>query len=360
MTDRPGRRPRMGFRAATARYGVLAVFLCGAVSTTERRMAAYAQDGISTHAAESENDRSKPSGRQIGSARMTGRRRPVVPSDDWTYRPTVVVRRGTSQGTGTIIASIDGETLVLTAAHVVRDQGPIVVELHRFNLGVERFAPQPGSWPRRVQAVVAASDAAADLAVLKIEKMRALPYVARLAHRATDPTAGSQVTSIGIDLGTELAAWTSLVVEILSFKLNDSREERQFLITEQVPEHGRSGGGLFGSGGELVGVCVGHAELLKGKRMGVFGSLESIRLLLDDHQMTAAIARSEAPGLEGPARQRGAPRPQESHRGRAPPRLGSAAGSRARRSCIKLLPHPSFRPAVSASVFPALPHDLPG
>ena len=43
-----------------------------------------------------------------------------IASDDWTFRPTVVVRRGTSQGSGTIIASVDGETLVLTAAHVVR------------------------------------------------------------------------------------------------------------------------------------------------------------------------------------------------------------------------------------------------
>ena len=64
-------------------------------------------------------------------ARALGRR---------TYRPTVVVRRGTSQGSGTIIASVDGETLVLTAAHVVKAEGPILVELHRYNLGMERHA----------------------------------------------------------------------------------------------------------------------------------------------------------------------------------------------------------------------------
>ena len=52
-------------------------------------------------------------------------RRAPVPWDDGTYRATVVVRRGTSQGSGTIIASVEGETLVLTAAHVVKAEGPI-------------------------------------------------------------------------------------------------------------------------------------------------------------------------------------------------------------------------------------------
>jgi len=296
MTVGQRQRARSGFPAVVARYGVLVILICicGAQAASEQAAAPQSQDGSGARAAEARNERPKPAEPQRRATAVKGRRRPVVPSDDWTYRPTVVVRRSTSQGTGTIIASIDGETLVLTAAHVVRDRGPIVVELHRFNLGVERTAAPPGSWPRLANAVVAASDAAADLAVLKIEKMRALPYVARLAHKATDPPAGSEVTSIGIDLGTELAAWTSLVVETLSFKLNDSREERQFLITDQVPEHGRSGGGLFGTGGELVGVCVGHAEVLKGRRMGVFVSLENIRLLLDDHKLTAAITRSEA------------------------------------------------------------------
>ena len=72
----------------------------------------------------------------------------VLPSDDWTFRPTVMVRRGTSQGSGTIIASIERETLVLTAAHVVQERGPIAVELHRYNFGLERSRPAPGAWPR--------------------------------------------------------------------------------------------------------------------------------------------------------------------------------------------------------------------
>ena len=103
---------------------------------------------------------------------------------DVTYRPTVVVRRGASQGSGTIITSVNRETLVLTAAHVVRDAGPILVELHRYNLGLEGTGRAGESWPRRVRARLAALDAASDLTIIRIEGLGALPYVARLARAA--------------------------------------------------------------------------------------------------------------------------------------------------------------------------------
>jgi S1-C subfamily serine protease len=228
-----------------------------------------------------------------GSAVVKEGRRATLPSDDWTYRPTVIVRRGTSQGSGTIIASVDGLTLVLTAAHVVKDQGPILVELHRYNLAMERKQATKGGWPRTVAAALAAADTAADLAIVRIDKMTALPYVARLARNKPDPAADSILTSIGIDLGKKLTSWNTRLVETVSVEINHSREPRPFLITEKIPEHGRSGGGLFQGNGELVGVCVGHAELVKGRRMGVFASPESIRLLLDDHKLIAVVLRSE-------------------------------------------------------------------
>ena len=140
---------------------------------------------------------------------------------------------------------------------------------------------------------MAATDPAADLAILRIEGIAALPYVARLAPGFEDPASDSLVTSIGIDLGTRLSSWSARLVETLWFELNDSRDERLFFITDRVPEHGRSGGGLFLPNGELVGVCVGHAELVRGERMGVFASRESIRQLLRDDRLAAVVARSE-------------------------------------------------------------------
>jgi S1-C subfamily serine protease len=220
-------------------------------------------------------------------------RRKALPSDDWTYRPTVLVRKGTSQGSGTIIASVDGETLVLTAAHVVASEGPVSVELHKYNLGMERAPRTTGVWPRVVPAVTAARDSAADVAIVRIEKMIALPYVARLAPQDEKPPIDSVVSSIGIDLGRKLSLWNTRLVETASIALNENREPRPFLITDKIPEHGRSGGGLFLASGELVGVCVGHAELHKGHRRGIFAAGESIRLLLAENDLNVAVHRSE-------------------------------------------------------------------
>jgi S1-C subfamily serine protease len=219
-----------------------------------------------------------------------------LPSDDHTLRPTVVVRRGTSQGSGTIIAAADGEALVLTAAHVVRSHEPILVELHRYNFGRERTRAVPGAWPRVVPARLAASDSAADLAVLHIKNLTDLPFVARLAvdrPQAVQPAPDTEVVSVGIDLGTKLTTWTTRLVEVLWFELDDSDQERPFLITVHTPEHGRSGGGLFSISGELIGVCVGHAPLIRGRRMGVFASAHGVRGLLDDHDLDGLLARSE-------------------------------------------------------------------
>jgi S1-C subfamily serine protease len=204
----------------------------------------------------------------------------------------VVVRRGASQGSGTIIASVPGATLVLTAAHVVSGQGAIVVELHRYNLGLEHTAPGSG-WPRKVSAGLAAADAAADLAVIRIDQYGALPNVARLGRGAGAVPDDTIVTSLGIDLGSELAAWNARVVETLTFAMEESSSSRPFLITDRIPERGRSGGGLFLPSGELVGVCIGHAEITQGQRMGVFASRESVRRLLSDSRLSPTILRSE-------------------------------------------------------------------
>ena len=115
-----------------------------------------------------------------------------------------------------------------------------------------------------------------------------------LGPEVSEPAAKASLTSVGIDLGAKLSSWNTQLVEVLWFELNDSGTERPFLVTERIPEHGRSGGGIFDKSGTLVGVCVGHAELVKGKRMGVFSSVENVRQLLREHELTSLIERSEA------------------------------------------------------------------
>ncbi len=214
------------------------------------------------------------------------------PGDEQTFRPTVLIRKGRAQGSGTIIASVDNETLVLTAAHVVQGSGPLHVEFHRFNLGLEKAATK-GTWPRRIAAEVVARDRAADVAVLRIRKLGALPYVAKFALRDREPDPGTAVTSIGIDLGTRLSSWSTHVTDVERFEIEGGGSDRLFLITGKAPEHGRSGGGLFLENGELVGVCIGRSDaIVKGKVLGVFASGASVRRLLRDHELNESIVQS--------------------------------------------------------------------
>jgi S1-C subfamily serine protease len=221
------------------------------------------------------------------------RRDPPVASDDQTFRPTVVIRRGNTQGSGSVIASIDGETLILTVAHVVNGgSGDVFVELHRYNLGVER-QPSPYSWPRRWKVEIVAIDVGVDLAILRIRHMTALPYVARLADPDAKIPAGTLVTSVGIDQGAHLSSWTAHVHGVVQLDPKDTGTERPYLITDRAPEHGRSGGGLFLGDGTLAGACVGRVDRRKGNSVGVFATLPSIDRLIRDHNLQSTIALSD-------------------------------------------------------------------
>lgn len=235
-------------------------------------------------------------------------------NDDRTFRPTVVVRQGNAQGSGTIIASVAGETLVLTAAHVVRGRDALSVEIHRYNLGVETALPVKG-WPLSIPAEVAAVDALADIAVLRVRGRLELPFVARLAAAGDEPPRGALLTSVGIDGGDRFKSWTSPLSSVIWFAMDEAgpgellgragpgvESERPFLLTGRAPEHGRSGGGLFAEGGSLVGVCVGRIELTKNRPLGVFASSESVRRLLREHDLDVVVDRSEARRISAPIR----------------------------------------------------------
>ena len=111
--DRPWSQTRAGFSRTLAASGLLVLFLVvGDPVAGAPQSVARPQTGSPARAAAPR----KP-------APASGLHRTPVPWDDATYRATVVVRRGTSQGSGTIIASVPGETLVLTASHVIKEIG---------------------------------------------------------------------------------------------------------------------------------------------------------------------------------------------------------------------------------------------
>jgi S1-C subfamily serine protease len=215
------------------------------------------------------------------------------PGDDATYRPTVKIRKGKSVGTGTIIASAEDETLILTASHVLEESGPISVELFRFNLGLERTR-DGSSFPRKLAASIAARDPDADLAILRVRKQLAFPYVARMGRGEAPPPEGTEVTSIGFDRGERLLGFSTRIKGVQRVDMGRGGGDRTFLVTEDPPELGRSGGGLFRKDGALVGVCVGRAEIVKGRKFGLFTSLANVKILIrSDKELAASVARSD-------------------------------------------------------------------
>jgi S1-C subfamily serine protease len=244
-----------------------------------------------------------------------------VPSDDQTFRPTVIVRKGNSQGSGSVIASVDGETLVLTVAHVVKNPGDLTVEVHRYNVGLEH-TPSPWKWPRVQAAEVLVIDVPADLAIVRVRRMHALPYVARLSS-LDDPIApGTVVTSIGIDRAEKLSSWSAHLVGTASMDLKQTGVKSRCFVTDRAPEHGRSGGGLFLLDGSLVGVCIGRIDRRDGDAIGVFASLENIRRLVREQRLEETIQISEkhhvAERRSDPNRRRPVVTPTESRHNDAP------------------------------------------
>jgi S1-C subfamily serine protease len=224
-----------------------------------------------------------------------------LPGDDVTFRPTVMVHKGKSLGTGTVISSLEGETLILTACHVIDDPGLLTVDLNRFNLGMERTR-EGGTFPRSLKATIAARDVSTDLAILVVRGQLPWPFVARIARGDAPPPPGTSVTSIGFDLGQKLIGMTTKVRTIERINLGRGGTDRLFVVTENPPEHGRSGGGLYRSDGALVGVCIARAEFDKGPTKGIFTTLGNIKELLRTHEKLATSVSRSSNRPTSPAR----------------------------------------------------------
>jgi serine protease Do len=135
------------------------------------------------------------------------------------------------QGSGFIV-SADG--LILTNAHVVRGAKEVVVKL------TDR---------REFTAKVLGSDARTDIAVLRIEA-RNLPMAALGSTR--DLAVGEWVLAIGSPYGFE----NSVSAGVVSAKGRSLPDDSQvpFIQTDVAVNPGNSGGPLFNSRGEVVGI----------------------------------------------------------------------------------------------------------
>ena len=172
-----------------------------------------------------------------------------------------VVRITSHGGSGVVIATGPGWTVVLTCAHMF--QGGDATR----RIAVDAPFPRPGP-PRKVgvQLVGLARSGEGDLAVIQIQD-GPFPYVAEVAPADLSP---GPCWSIGYDemRGTALKRPASIV----------GQAGQNTTLTRERPWHGRSGGGLIDAQtGYLVGIVSAYegpsnrAELANGHH-GVYAS----------------------------------------------------------------------------------------
>ena len=182
---------------------------------------------------------------------------------------------GVNFGSGTVIASRPGWSLVVTCGHIFRQlTKDSRIEVDLFIDG--RSETFVGS--------VVQYDLEADVGLIKIPTETAFPSVP-LADLSNRPTEGAAVFSIGCG-GGEPPTRQDLTVTSLNRYLGPANIE-----CSGVPVQGRSGGGLFNPDGELVGVCVAADPH---DRRGLYAALSCVDELLDRCQLTE-IVRADSP-----------------------------------------------------------------
>ncbi|MFN7874771.1 MAG: trypsin-like peptidase domain-containing protein [Pirellula sp.] len=143
-------------------------------------------------------------------------------------------------GTGTIIDTYNGEALVLTCGHLFRDTHgttPIIVETFI------------GGQPRTYQAWLIDYRAdETDIGLISFRPEMAVPVARLMDHRET-LREGDPVFSWGCDNGALPSKRDSRISKLNRY-LGPANVE-----VAGKPVQGRSGGGLFNSRGELIGVC---------------------------------------------------------------------------------------------------------
>ena len=192
-----------------------------------------------------------------------------------TARLRVDDGKGVSWGTGTVIDCREGEALILTCGHIFRDsqgQGRVEVDL---------FAPGA---PRGLAGQVISWDLKRDLALVSI--FTNVPIEpAKVGGPQRTTAAGEAVATVGCDGGQDPTIHHSRVNGVDKY-LGPANVQ----VAGQ-PVQGRSGGGLFGIDGTLLGVC-NAADPTDNE--GLFAALPAIHEQLDEAGL-AFVYRSVYP-----------------------------------------------------------------
>jgi S1-C subfamily serine protease len=189
--------------------------------------------------------------------------------------------KGILQGSGTIIDSRIGRTLVLTAGAPFNQLPPgskIEVEL-----------PGDGKGRKYVAKLVKA-DLEADVALIEFPTDQPLPRVT-IAAAGKAPQLGERVACIGGASGVKITRNSDRITALNKYVGPDTIE------CQGVPEPGRCGGGLFNLSDELVGVCIAVSEdpTTKKPMGGMYCGLKPIHDLLRGQNLASLFESPVAP-----------------------------------------------------------------
>ncbi len=208
-----------------------------------------------------------------GPDRPTGDR-PPIDSLAASTRIRVKDETGINFGSGTIIDSRPGRTIILTCGHIFRDLKQFAsIEVDVFH--GERFERYLGS--------VIRYDLESDAGLIAVPTDSALP-ISRIATTRYRISRNDSVVSIGCG-GGEPPSKQQLRVTALNRYLGPDNIE-----CSGLPKLGRSGGGLFNADGEVIGVCIAAEPK---ERVGLYAGLKAIHKLLDQADLTHLYRRNQ-------------------------------------------------------------------
>lgn len=190
-----------------------------------------------------------------------------------SVRLTVEDRDGQSTGTGTVVDSREGASLVLTCGHIFRSSGG------KGPISVTFFQPSPSGAvvKETLQGELVDFDLERDLALVSVWT-KGQVTVAPIAPPTFQVAQGNAVTTVGCNEGANPTAINTQVTAINRYQGAPNVE------AAGAPIEGRSGGGMFNSDGQLVGVC--FAADHEGNE-GLYAALGSIYAKLDELKLSA-------------------------------------------------------------------------
>lgn len=250
----------------------------------------------------SEPSRSDLDASEISSTVHQGTRQPKGQAEFAAMQATVRLKveddAGISFASGTVIHCQNGECLVLTCGHVFREssgKGVITADI-----GFETSTPQTFAG-----RLVSYNTGSKDVALVVVKTGFDLPAV-RLAPATFPIASGDQVFALGCDRGQDATIRRTRIKRqaFYSSKETPNDKAKKYDIYGR-PVDGRSGGGLFTAGGQLIGVCNAAAVEVD---EGVYTSLENIYWqlaqvnlshLFEPSQRIATAPRNDQDGSHG-------------------------------------------------------------